>query len=147
MSATIEGRQIQQRSRDRVAAIEAAALEHLREVGVRRFSTRVVADMCGSSVGVIYRYWPDTEALIEAIAPGACRAWEAVAPEWFTSYSDTTAPTFDGHRIRRAQTFDTRDEAVTFAATVANPRLHYRTRAVPEGPMVEIELPQEVSTP
>jgi len=142
MSAVIEGRQVQQRSRERVAAIEAAALEHLKAVGVRRFSTGAVAEMCGSSVGVIYRYWPDTEALIEAVAPGACRAWEAVQPEWLVSYSDATAPSVDGYRLRRAVTFADRSAAFEFAKAVLNPMVHSRSRAVEAGELIQHEIPE-----
>lgn len=69
---------VQERSVEMVKRIESIALEHLREVGVRSFSTATVAKRAYISVGIIYRYWPSTEALIEAIAPGACRAWEAL---------------------------------------------------------------------
>lgn len=62
-----------------VKLIEKAALEHLRAVGVRKFSPTTVAAMVPCAVGTMYRYWPTAEALIEAVAPGACRAWENVA--------------------------------------------------------------------
>lgn len=66
---------VQSRGAARLATIREHALTHLREVGVRSFHPQVVADMGGMSIGTVYRYFPTAEALIEDVAPGACRAW------------------------------------------------------------------------
>jgi len=68
-------RPTQKRSAEVLKRIEDAAREHLHDVGVCHFSTHIVAQMAGTSVGNLYRWFAVTEDLIEHIEPGATRPW------------------------------------------------------------------------
>jgi AcrR family transcriptional regulator len=58
---------IQARSATTVAALHEASIQVLRAVGYRKFTTTRVAERAGVSVGTLYQYFPNREALIAAV--------------------------------------------------------------------------------
>jgi AcrR family transcriptional regulator len=67
---------LQARSRDRVAGFLDAADALLAEEGAAALSTVRVADAAGASIGTLYHWFPDKEAIIEALA---LRYWDELA--------------------------------------------------------------------
>jgi AcrR family transcriptional regulator len=61
----------QQRSKQTVAAMEDAIRQLLRDpaVGRDRFTTAQVAELSGSSIGSVYRYFPNREAMLDRVWP------------------------------------------------------------------------------
>jgi hypothetical protein len=61
----------QQRSLQTVAAMEDAIRQLLRDpaVGRDRITTAQVAELSGSSIGSVYRYFPNREAMLDRIWP------------------------------------------------------------------------------
>lgn len=58
----------QQRAKDRVAAILGAAAEEFAEAGFGAATMTAVARRCDMSIGSLYQYFPDKEALLYGIA-------------------------------------------------------------------------------
>lgn len=58
---------LQERARATVAAILQATLQVLDEAGVDRLTTTRVADIAGVSVGTLYQYFPNRDALLNAV--------------------------------------------------------------------------------
>jgi AcrR family transcriptional regulator len=67
---------VQARSRDRVARFLDAADALLAEEGAAALSTVRVAEAAGASIGTLYHWFPDKEAIIEALA---LRYWDELA--------------------------------------------------------------------
>jgi AcrR family transcriptional regulator len=67
---------LQARSRDRVAGFLDAADRLLAEEGAAALSTVRVAEAAGASIGTLYHWFPDKEAIIEALA---LRYWDELA--------------------------------------------------------------------
>ncbi|MCW2601807.1 MAG: transcriptional regulator, TetR family protein [Frankiales bacterium] len=59
---------VQQRSAQRVALLLDAAAALIDEVGIDGLTTSDVAARSGSSVGVVYRYFPNIQSLLRALA-------------------------------------------------------------------------------
>ena len=59
---------VQQRSADRMEALLDAAAAIISEEGVDGVTTTAVAYRSRSSVGVLYRYFPNVESLLKALA-------------------------------------------------------------------------------
>jgi AcrR family transcriptional regulator len=59
---------IQDRSRRRLNSVLEAADELLAEEGARSFTTTRIARAAGIPVGSVYRYFPDKEAIVDALA-------------------------------------------------------------------------------
>jgi AcrR family transcriptional regulator len=59
---------LQARSRARLGQVLDAAEELLEQEGADAFTTTAVARVAGVSVGSIYRFFPDKEAIVEALA-------------------------------------------------------------------------------
>lgn len=59
---------VQERSNQRMQALLDAAASIIAEEGVDAVTTTAVAHRSGSSVGVIYRYFPNVDALLRALA-------------------------------------------------------------------------------
>lgn len=57
-----------------------AAVEHLDEVGLDRFSARQVAARLGVRVGALYWHYPSKQSLLDAIADGIAVAAAEVTP-------------------------------------------------------------------
>jgi AcrR family transcriptional regulator len=67
---------LQARSRDRVAAFLDSADALLAEEGAAALNTVRVAEAAGASIGTLYHWFPDKEAIIEALA---LRYWDELA--------------------------------------------------------------------
>jgi AcrR family transcriptional regulator len=67
---------LQARSRDRVARFLDVADALLAEEGAAALSTVRVAEAAGASIGTLYHWFPDKEAIIEALA---LRYWDELA--------------------------------------------------------------------
>src|SRR5690606_28170896 len=79
---------VQQRGADRITQLLDAAAELIDDQGIDGLTTTAVAARSGSSVGVVYRYFPNIQALLRGLAARnhqeyGKRALEAVesAPE------------------------------------------------------------------
>jgi AcrR family transcriptional regulator len=72
---------VQQRSRETVAAILEAAARILAEEGAAGFNTNRVASRAGVSVGSLYQYFPNKQALVRSLLGQRIRAAEALRPE------------------------------------------------------------------
>lgn len=59
---------MQARSRERLRRVLDAADEVLAAEGPGAFSTTRVAEVAGVSIGAVYRFFPDKEAIVEALA-------------------------------------------------------------------------------
>lgn len=77
----------QQRSRETVAAIIEAAARILAEEGASGFNTNSVARRAGVSVGSLYQYFPNKEALVRSLLGRRIRAAEASRPPELTEGS------------------------------------------------------------
>jgi AcrR family transcriptional regulator len=60
-------RPVQARSETTVAALLEASIQVLLAVGYRKFTTTRVAERAGVSVGTLYQYFPNRQALISAV--------------------------------------------------------------------------------
>lgn len=65
----------QQRSVDRIEAITAAAQQELEKGGTSALTTESVAEAAGVSIGGLYRYFPDKQAILDVLAT---RYWTEV---------------------------------------------------------------------
>lgn len=92
---------IQQRSAERIALLLDAAAALIDESGIDGVTTSAVAKRSRSSVGVVYRYFPNIQSLLRALAVRNLeryleRVWEGVEnspPEPWSSF-DSTLDTF-----------------------------------------------------
>ena len=71
----------QERSVQLVEAVLKATAQVLAEVGLERTSTNKIARRAGVSVGSIYQYFPDKEALIDAVVSDRRQRLEALITE------------------------------------------------------------------
>lgn len=71
---------VQDRSRETVAAIIEAAARILTEEGAAGFNTNRVARKAGVSVGSLYQYFPNKQALVRSLLGQRIRAAEAHRP-------------------------------------------------------------------
>jgi AcrR family transcriptional regulator len=69
----------QQRSRDRIARVLEAAERVLVEEGPAGLTTTRVAEVAGISVGSLYQYFPDKDAIVSALALRYVEQFEALA--------------------------------------------------------------------
>ena len=81
---------VQQRSTRRLEDLLNAAATYIHDNGFETLTTAHVADLAGSSIGTVYRYFPDRIALLDALAQrNAERAEEKVALMVSASQSTT----------------------------------------------------------
>jgi len=96
---TLRKQPLQRRAKATIEAIQEAALQVLRDVGYERMTTTRVAERAGVSVGTLYQYYTDKEALARALVVAyvlrAERAMKAVLEE------DTDLHTLARHFVRR----------------------------------------------
>lgn len=94
---------VQQRGAERVDKLLDAAATIIDEVGVAALTTSAVAERSGSSVGVVYRYFPNASVLVLALAErnrerfgaeltgrieaGEARDWQSYARACVASYA------------------------------------------------------------
>ncbi len=74
-------RPVQKRSLDRVDAILDATAEVLHDEGLAAFNTNRVAERAGVAVGSIYQYFPNKEALVDALAMRSLQRLDRVLEE------------------------------------------------------------------
>ncbi|MCU1508089.1 MAG: transcriptional regulator, TetR family protein [Glaciihabitans sp.] len=66
--ASVRTEPVQQRSAQRIALLLEAAAELIDENGIDGLTTSDVATRSGSSIGVVYRYFPNIQSLLRALA-------------------------------------------------------------------------------
>jgi AcrR family transcriptional regulator len=66
--ASVRTEPVQQRSAERIASLLDAAAELIDRNGIDGLTTSDVATHSGSSVGVVYRYFPNIQSLLRALA-------------------------------------------------------------------------------
>ena len=82
----------QQRSRDRIERVLEAAERVLVEEGPAGLTTTRVAEVAGISVGSLYQYFPDKDAIVSALALRYVQQFEALANS-FEPQADATVTT------------------------------------------------------
>jgi len=68
VSVAIRTEPVQQRSTERITSLLDAAADLIDEHGIDGLTTSDVATRSGSSVGVVYRYFPNIQSLLRALA-------------------------------------------------------------------------------
>ena len=68
----LRNRPRQARAQQRLAEIRTAARQVLDTVGRDRFTTEMVAERAGCSIGTVYRYFTDRVALLDDLYPNRC---------------------------------------------------------------------------
>ena len=98
---TIRTEPVQQRSADRIAALLDAAAELIDRNGIDGLTTSDVASRSGSSVGVVYRYFPNIQTLLRALAARNMEKFTAaiyeVMAEDATDWMDALDKTIDAY--------------------------------------------------
>lgn len=77
-AAGLRNEPVQARSTRTLDSLNAAALEVLAEYGFDEFSTALVAERARKSIGTVYRYYPDREAILDAVVPGRRQTHEVL---------------------------------------------------------------------
>lgn len=103
----------QERSQATVEAILMATAHVLTESGYDRFNTNRVAELAGVSIGSLYQYFPNKEALIVALAEQHASKMVALAQHHLEGLGDCSISEVLSRIIKAA-----------FAAHAVNPRLH-----------------------
>jgi AcrR family transcriptional regulator len=103
----------QERSQATVEAILTATARILTESGYDQFNTNRVAELAGVSIGSLYQYFPNKEALIVALAEHHANEMVELAQHHLEGLEDCSIAEVL-HRIIKA----------AFAAHAVNPRLH-----------------------
>lgn len=85
---------VQQRGMERVEKLLDAAGEILDRAGISGLTTSAVAEASGSSVGVVYRYYPNVEAILLALAERNLQRFSALLTE---RVSDNPPATWQGY--------------------------------------------------
>jgi AcrR family transcriptional regulator len=104
----------QERSQATVEAILTATAHILTELGYDRFNTNRVAELAGVSIGSLYQYFPNKEALILALAEQHASEMVALAQHHLEALGDCSISEVVSRVIKAA-----------FAAHAVNPRLHH----------------------
>ncbi|MCZ4551039.1 TetR/AcrR family transcriptional regulator [Gordonia rubripertincta] len=126
LPATTRRRQpSQERSRNLVHAVLDATAQVLQEVGLEATSTNKVAKRAGVSVGSIYRYFPNKEALFDALVDDRIELLKDVASERMSELTTQTFPHAAEAMVRATIDFFGREPAVTLLilSRTANPNL------------------------
>ncbi len=89
---TIVRKPKQSRSKATVAAILEAAARILAKDGWDGFNTNVIAKRAGVSIGSLYEYFPNKQALVDAIADDHLAKGEALMSAASTSFVPTSEP-------------------------------------------------------
>jgi AcrR family transcriptional regulator len=82
----------QRRSRATVELVLEAAAQLLEKVGEGGFNTNAVAERAGVSIGTLYRYFPDKQAILRALARREMEAFSAAARSALAGDSEGLAP-------------------------------------------------------
>lgn len=111
----------QARSRATVEVVLEAAAQLLESVGERGFNTNAVAERAGVSIGTLYRYFPDKQSILTALARREMEAVNAATGALLARKKGDLA--FDRAMIRTfVQAFEgrTRARRVAVAALLAH---------------------------
>ena len=81
---------VQARSAARLTALLDAAAAIVDEIGFERFTTAMVAERAGASIGTVYRYFPDRIAVLQSLA---ARNLERVLDRVVAEVRDRPTPT------------------------------------------------------
>jgi AcrR family transcriptional regulator len=103
----------QERSQATVEAILTATTHILTEQGYAQFTTNRVAELAGVSIGSLYQYFPNKEALIVALAEHHTNAMSQLAQQHLEGLDDRPMIDVLGQLLKAA-----------LAAHAINPRLH-----------------------
>jgi AcrR family transcriptional regulator len=103
----------QERSQSTVEAILTATAHILTESGYDQFNTNRVAELAGVSIGSLYQYFPNKEALIVALAEQHASEMVTLAQHHLEGLGDCSIAEVLSRIIKAA-----------FAAHAVNPRLH-----------------------
>lgn len=103
----------QERSQATVEAILSATAHILTENGYDQLTTNRVAERAGVSIGSLYQYFPNKEALIFALAEHHANEMVQLAKQHLAGLNDQTIPEVLQHMIKAA-----------LAAHAVNPKLH-----------------------
>lgn len=112
-SATPRKRPKQARSQATVEAILTATTHILTEAGYNQLTTNRVAEWAGVSIGSLYQYFPNKEALIVALAEHHANEMVRLAQHHLQELSDRPIPEVLGQIVKAA-----------LAAHAVNPKLH-----------------------
>ncbi|MBX3492941.1 MAG: TetR/AcrR family transcriptional regulator [Parvibaculum sp.] len=116
----------QARARATVEAIVEAAARILIEDGVEAFTTNRVAMRAGASVGSLYQYFPNKQALIRSLMERELRRGEALRPALLddpaTSLDDGIAAAVDWHLAAHGDDPDLRRALDVLAEDAVTPR-------------------------
>ncbi len=82
----------QQRAIKTYEAILSATGELLREVGLERISTNIIAERAGVTVPALYRYFPNKYAVLNALGSRLLGARKAVFDRWYQDRLDGHGP-------------------------------------------------------
>ncbi|MFQ6549642.1 TetR/AcrR family transcriptional regulator [Aestuariibius sp. 2305UL40-4] len=82
----------QGRSKATVAAIQEAAAQILAREGWDGFNTNIVAKRAGVSIGSLYEYFPNKQALVDAIADDHLSKGEALMSAASSSFAQASKP-------------------------------------------------------
>jgi len=93
---------VQQRGHARVDALLDAAAEIVEASGIAAMTTSAIAERSGSSVGVVYRYFPNADAVLIALAErnrerysaGIAEALQERPPEDWTAFAGLCVDTY-----------------------------------------------------
>jgi AcrR family transcriptional regulator len=112
--ATVRKHPKQERSQATVEAILTATTRILTEQGYAQFTTNRVAELAGVSVGSLYQYFPNKEALIVALMEHHTNAMAQLAQQHLEGLEDRSVMDVLQQLIKAA-----------LAAHAVNPRLHH----------------------
>jgi AcrR family transcriptional regulator len=113
-TATVRKHPKQERSQATVEAILTATTRILTEQGYAQFNTNRVAELAGVSVGSLYQYFPNKEALIVALMEHHTNAMAQLAQQHLEGLEDLSVMGVLQQLIKAA-----------LAAHAVNPRLHH----------------------
>lgn len=120
----------QERSLELVNRLVEATAQVLEEVGPQGTSTNKIAARAGVAIGSIYQYFPNKEALIDALIEDRLQRMEALSAERLEALSANSFPEAAEAMLRAAIAFHEAEPAlaVLLASRIAMPRPTERDR-------------------
>ena len=114
---------VQRRSTELVATILAAAIRVLEREGAARFTTIRVAEVAGVSVGSLYQYFPNKQAILFRLQTDE---WNATAAMLQAILADTSRPPHDRLNAAIRAFFDSECEEAALRLALADAAPAYR---------------------
>lgn len=94
--ALLRNEPVQARSTARLTSLLDAAAAVVAELGYERLTTAMVAERAGSSIGTVYRYFPDRIAVLQALSARSLSNFAAAGIDQINGADNTTwLETFD----------------------------------------------------